>query len=192
MLVLYPVAVLTSFLSGGFKQSITLLFLGFWYNDCGGADRNCVLRNLINGAGFICYTSGAMEVAYGSTVPLNGPLLRWFAIIGTTVASTVQTQDMYDQAGDSVRHRQTVPLVLGDAMSRWTIAVPVVIWSCVCPWLWGCGYGYIAPISLGSMITYRVLAKRSVVEDKMTFRVWNAWMIAVYLLPLIRFTRPAS
>jgi len=135
MLVLYPVAVLTNFLSGGLKQSIMLLLLGFWYNDCGGADRNCLLRNPINGAGFICYTSGAMEVAYGSAIPLSGPLLRWSAVVGATVASTVQTQDMYDQAGDSVRHRQTIPSFLDDAMGRWTIAIPVVMWSWVCPWL---------------------------------------------------------
>ena len=32
-------------------------------------------------------------------------------------------------AGDRARNRRTLPLVLGDWIARWTIAVPVMIWS---------------------------------------------------------------
>ena len=187
MLVLYPIAIAASFRLGGLNQSIMLIFLGYWYNDCGGADKNCILRNTINGAGFICYTSGAMEVAYRSPIRFTMPLVQWFVIIGVVVSTTVHTQDMYDQAGDSARHRRTVPLVVGDLKSRWTIAVSVIFWSWFCPWFWGDRYGYIAPILLGTAITHRTLARTSVKEDKNTFKLWNLWMVALYSLPLLHF-----
>ena len=189
MLLLYPVALLTSsFLTGGARQSMALIALGYWYNDLKGGDSSPITRNFINACGFISYISGAMEVALGTHIktPFTSTLLpQWFLIIGAIVFTTVHTQDMYDQAGDSLRSRRTVPLVIGDAASRWTIAVPMLVWSTLVPWYWRVSvYGYIVPVVMGLSVAYRTLMKRSVENDERTFRIWNAWLVTLYLLPL--------
>ena len=136
MFALYPTAFMVSVYVGGLKQSTTLILLGFWYNDRGGSDTSCVGRNFINACGFICYSSGAMEVALGFPLPLEPQLIQWFLIIGGVVFSTVQTQDTYDQIGDSLRGRRTVSLVIGDGPARWLTAAFVSFWCLVCPWYW--------------------------------------------------------
>ncbi|KUI72061.1 hypothetical protein VM1G_11830 [Cytospora mali] len=102
--------------NGGLRQGICLVFLGTWYNNFGGADHHPVLRNTINALGYSCFTSGAMEVALAAPLPLSttGPFSRWFAILAGIILTTVHTQDMYDQEGDAIRNRRTMPLVVGD------------------------------------------------------------------------------
>ena len=174
---------------GGLKHFFILIFLDCCYNAWNGADSSCIIRNLINACGFVCYTSGAMEVALGSQLSPKPTLVTWFAIIAAIIFSTVQTQDMYDQAGDSLRGRQTVPLVIGDNLSRWSIAIPMLSWSWFVPWFWSANYaGYTAPAALGAAVAYRTLTKRTINDDKSTFRLWNAWLVSLYILPLVSFS----
>ena len=189
MFTLYPLAGLTSLYTGGFRQSIALMVLGCWYNDCGGADTSCIIRNFINACGFVCYSSGAMEVALGYVLPWQTPLFQWFFIIGAVVFSTVQTQDFGDQAGDKLRGRKTVPLVAGDDTARWITVVPIIFWSICCPLYWKPHGGFSAAFTLiGCLIGLRYLKKRSVSDDKKTFRLWNLWMVFMYSLPLLKYT----
>lgn len=60
---LYPAAFAISLKFGGMKQCLALIVLRYWYNDRGGADRSCIVRNLIYAFGFICSASRATEVA---------------------------------------------------------------------------------------------------------------------------------
>ena len=187
MFMLYPIAGLTSWYAGGIRQCIALMVLGYWYNDCGGADTSCVIRNLINACGFICYSSGAMEVALGYPLPWQPQLAHWFFIIGAVITTTVQTQDFYDQAGDKLRGRQTVPLVAGDAPARWMTVILMGFWCIICPLYWNLHYAIgIIFTSLGSLIILRCLTKRSVSDDKKTFRLWNVWVVFMYSLPLMK------
>ena len=189
MLILYPIAIEYSHVFGGFRQCLTLLALGIWYNDLGGADYNPVVRNLINAGGFICYTSGAMEVAYGATLPLgiSSPLLFWMLMIGCVVVTSVHSQDICDQEGDSIHGRRTVPLVIGDGASRVTVALAVLFWSFVVPWYWTSRpLGYALPLGLGSVVACRTWSKRKVGEDKLTFKLWNLWLVNLYILPFTR------
>jgi 4-hydroxybenzoate polyprenyltransferase len=188
MLVLYPVACLVSALLGGLRQCLALIVLGFCYNDLGFADRSCITRNLINGVGFVCYASGAVEVALGITLSFQQQaFMRWLAVISVVVFSTIQMMDMYDQEGDGLRGRKTVPLVMGDGLARWLTAAPMAFWSVFCPWYWE-----LQPIPsaafgvLGVAILTRTLTKRSVKDDKRTFWAWNIWMAFLYTLPLIK------
>ena len=125
--------------TGGIRHCVALIWLGVWYNNWGGADKNPVIRNVINGLGFTCFASGAMEVALGgSFLPLH-PLdwsCRWLLVVIGIIFSTVQLQDMSDQAGDARRGRRTVPLVWGDTAARWTIAIPMLGWGIWCPMFW--------------------------------------------------------
>jgi 4-hydroxybenzoate polyprenyltransferase len=199
MLTLYAIAIVVSFLLDNLGQCLSLIALGYWYNDLRGGDVSCLVRNLINGFGFICFSSGAMQVAIGGG-PLGWAGLNedsspsaiqllgwWFAVIAGIVLTTVQTQDMYDQRGDASRNRKTVPLVMGDGPARWSIAIPMVVWCYAVPWLWSSSaLGYVAPVSLGLTVAVRTLRVRTEEGDKTTFLIWNLWMVAVYLLPLIK------
>ncbi len=133
--ILYPLAVCVSAFLGGLKQSLALICFGHCYNDRGGADVNFLVRNIINAAGFISFAFGATDVLLGGSVPLAMSLARWVATIGFVVVTTVQVQDMADQAGDDARERRTLPLTIGDGVARWVIACAVLAWSWLCPWL---------------------------------------------------------
>lgn len=133
MLTFYVTAQVYSLLyGGGYRQSLGLVLLGTWYNNFGGSDQHPVVRNLISALGYLCFTSGALEAALGGT-PLpfrTAPrLTRWLLVIAGIILSTVHAQDMYDQEGDAKRGRRTVPLVIGDAPARWTIAIPMLVWG---------------------------------------------------------------
>ena len=187
MLATYPFAVAISFLFGGLAQCLTLIVLGIWYNDLGGADKSCIIRNLINAGGFMCYNSGALEVMTGIPVTRSWTLTIWLVIIGAIVFTTVHTQDMYDQAGDSEKGRKSVPLVIGDSLARRSIAIPVAFWSFLCPAFWNVGVlAGALPCVLGLWIGMRSLLKRGVEQDKTTFRLWNLWLTVLYTLPLIK------
>lgn len=158
MLAFYLIAVLSSLYLGGIWQCITLLGLGYWYNDLKGADSSCITRNFINACGYICFTSGSLEAASDCSVAFWKPVAyQWLFIIGLVVLTTIQSQDMHDQAGDSLRKRWTVPLVVGDSAARWTIMVPIGIWSWFCPAFWQIGVeGFVTPIILGFIIMWRI------------------------------------
>ena len=188
MLVLYSAAFIFSLSFGGIKQRVALMWLGFWYNDLRGADTSCIVRNFINGFGYICYTSGALEVISNvSNISLQPVSMHWFLMIGAVIFTTIHSQDMYDQSGDSLKGRCTVPLVIGDVKARWTIAIPVLLWSAVCPTFWGLGWdGYVFPMSLAVVIARRIIWQVEVEEDKRTFLIYNLWVTSLYLLPLIK------
>ena len=94
---------------------------------------------------------------------------------------------MYDQEGDALRGRKTVPLVVGDAKARWLIAVPMLVCCWLCPWLWASSPSrYVAPVAPGLLVVVRSLTRRSQSEDKNTFRIWNLWLVLLYMLPILK------
>lgn len=95
LLAAVPLGILITFYTGGMEETIVMNTLEYMYNDLGGADENFVVRNLINAAGFICYSAGATRVACGhDQYTLNEKAYQWLAIIGGIVFSTLQMQDM--------------------------------------------------------------------------------------------------
>lgn len=188
MLLCYCLAFLSSLILGGKYQCIALIGLGYWYNELRGADSSWVIRNLINGFGYICFTSGALEVILGSdTVSLGSPACQWLTMVGTVVFTTIQSQDMADQAGDALRKRLTAPLVMGDLAARWTIAAFVGVWSLVCPLFWDVLAPYsTASVVLGVVVASRFLLYRDAEADKKSALIYNLWIVSLYFLPLIR------
>ncbi|MCJ1461162.1 hypothetical protein MMC28_011544, partial [Mycoblastus sanguinarius] len=175
----YSVALIVSINLDCAVPCLTLIALGWIYNDLGGADYSCLVRNFINAAGFTCFASGATVVASGR-VMLTCAAYKWFAMIVAIVFSTVQMQDMPDQEGDSVRGRKTVPLVIGDREARWTVAAPVAFWSVLAPAFWKVSFvGFGIPLLLGIVVTKRVMVNCTVREDKLTFKLWNLWMVSL-------------
>jgi 4-hydroxybenzoate polyprenyltransferase len=188
MLLFYACAILLSSYLGGLGQCITLIGLGYWYNDLKGADASCIIRNFINACGYICFTSGALEVISGRSIAsFDSKAFQWLMIIGTVVFTTIQSQDMPDQAGDSLRDRKTVPLVIGDKAARISIVIPLAIWSCVCPAFWRIhAGGCVVPVILAAITIGRFLSRRTAEADKVSFRIYNVWIVSIYLLPLFK------
>lgn len=81
----------------------------------------------------------------------------------------------------------SVPLVIGDMPTRWSIAILLPIWSLLAPAFWQLDLVvYLLPLTLSALISMRILGKRAVADDKITFRMWNAWILTVYVLPIMR------
>lgn len=164
----------------------------------GGADHSCIVRNLINGMGYISFAPGATEVAIGSSLlpynrvgALDCPELllfwKWVALLITVVITTAHAQDMHDQAGDSVRDRKTVPLVMGDAPARISLMVCTCLWSVVCCLFWEVGaFALVLVGSLAIVVSIRTCALRTAKADKRTFLLWNGWITSVYMLPILK------
>ena len=188
MLALHPTTVATSIFLGAVPQCVSIILLGYLYNDLGGADRSCIIRNALNAVALPCFGSGAtMVILNGSWSSLNDTAYQWFSIISLTYFTTVQIQDMEDQVGDAQRQRCTLPLIIGDRPTRWTIAIPVTAWSFICPSFFEVGIlGFFMPVLAGLYTFFRVLLLRTVDDDKQTFRIWNLWMMILFVLPLFK------
>lgn len=173
---------------GGLTQSVSITLGSYVYNSMGGGD-GCIMRNVLNAGGFVTFASGALEVAISGTPeqplrPMN--MMGWLVVIALVVATTVHSQDMYDQLGDAAIGRRTVPLVIGDRYARWTISTTMAFWSVFCPVYWQAGIaGYLLIGALGMWAGWRTMYRTSVVEDRITFRIYNVWLMSIYSLPLV-------
>lgn len=185
--VLFPMTVGVSLMLGGLYPCLGIHMLSYWYNIRGGGD-TWVFRNFINAGGYLSFIAGAIQVAMSSqTIEYNNTAIKWFALITMIISTTMHTQDLYDQEGDKLRGRKTIPLVFGDVHARYSIAGPVLAWSIFAPAFWGLNLlGFIPPVTMGVIVAMRLLdkSKRGVRDDKRTFKFWNIWIISLYLLPL--------
>lgn len=188
LLVIIPTVYAVTLYLGGVRESVTLMVMTWMYNDLGGADENFITRNLLNALGYMCYSSGSMQVATGhGQHELNERATWWLAIVGAIIFTTLQMQDMPDVEGDAARNRKTIPLIYGDHVARISIAVPVMAWSFICPAFWRLAIlGYIAPLATGGFFTLRLLTLRNVAADGVTWKLWCVWMATIYLLPLCK------
>lgn len=184
LLSLIPSSTFIILMLGGVPETATMLVLTWMYNDLGGADENYVIRNLINAAGFMCHGSGSTAIAAGN-IELASRAYIWLAMIGGVVFSTLQVQDIPDMEGDAARGRRTLPLVHGQRVGRWSVAVPVGIWSLLCPAFWGAELlGYVLPVAVGGLVVIRTLTLRNVTQDHNTYKIWCLWLTILYALPL--------
>ncbi|KAI1733401.1 hypothetical protein F4680DRAFT_463178 [Xylaria scruposa] len=204
MVTFYFVAGVTSWHSGGFTWSIYLFICGTWYNNMGGADVNAFVRNLINALGYTSFAAGALEIASDAPLRLVRLLVlpklelghvpdleTWIQVLLVIILTTVHTQDMADQKGDALRGRRSLPLQIGDSACRWVTAIFMIFWGSFCPSLWGCRRpGYMISVSLAYIVALRSILFRTVKADKITFKIWNLWILYLYTLPMITESSP--
>ncbi|KAI4088408.1 MAG: hypothetical protein L6R37_008207 [Teloschistes peruensis] len=104
-----------------------ITILGDWlYNDKGAANKNYWARNATNAAAFFTYGLEATKDAV-SPSRLKFAVYGWLALLALVIASTVQTQNLPDREGDKARGRHTMPLILGELETRWTVAVSAAL-----------------------------------------------------------------
>jgi 4-hydroxybenzoate polyprenyltransferase len=186
MLSAYPLAICVSFRMGGIRQCLALIALGYGYNDLSLADWHWATRNAINGLGFCSFASGALEVTLAEPLSTRHQgMIQWLGIIGAIIVTTVQLQDMADQSGDRLRDRKTLPLSVGDGLTRWLTALFVLAWTLACPRFWDIKSGpEILLGAIGLVLACSTVALRDIEADKRTFRLWNVWLAGIYMLPL--------
>ena len=183
----YAVAIFVSLRLGCPLECVAIMLLGWVYNVMEGGNQSLLARNLINASGYMLFASGTAKVACAySGTKMRQDSLSWLFLLGGVIATTIQFQDLYDQEGDAMRGRRTIPLIAGDRMARLTIIIPVAIWSLACPIFWRLRLlGFIVPVTLGTIITIRLYRYRSVYGDKRSFLIWNAWIMSLYFLPIL-------
>ncbi|MCJ1230010.1 hypothetical protein MMC12_006681 [Toensbergia leucococca] len=184
---LYPVTISASLWLGGLYPCLALHILTYWYNELGGGE-TWLLRNLLNSSGYLSFIAGAIQVAmHSQSLEYTGMALKWFALIAMVISTTMHIQDLYDQEGDRLRDRKTVPLVFGDVRARHSIVIGVMAWSIIGPAVLKQNIlGFMPTVAMGAIVATRLLdeSKRSVSDDKRTFKLWSLWIISLYLLPL--------
>ncbi|ETS74339.1 hypothetical protein PFICI_14205 [Pestalotiopsis fici W106-1] len=175
-------------------EAIGLAVLTWLYNDLSGGDEHWVLRNIIIAAAFGLYNMGSLKVAAGLLPGQPGDLTEqghmWILAVSGVILSTMHVQDLKDQEGDQARNRHSAPLVLGDWICRWTVALPVIFWSLFLPRYWGfstlgvsCG-----TFLMGLWVAFRCMAYSDNKADKRTWEIWALWIVSLYALPWLVYT----
>ena len=188
MVVSYVVSVLGSIYLGGTAECLALVAQGWIYNELGAANDSYLARNLLNATGYMTFAAGAAKVAcIQSGTMMQRGTYSWFGLLGLVVATTIQFQDLYDQQGDRARGRRTIPLIAGDGIARFSVGLPVAVWSLLCPAFWRLdARGFVLPTLLGAVVIFRMSRYKGVCADKTSFKLWNAWIVVLYLLPFVK------
>ena len=170
----------------GVEQETGLNFILVWlYNDLRGGDE--IIRDAILAIAYGIYNLASLRIAIGKEGVVTERGWAWIAIVSGIILTTMQVQDLKDQEGDRTRGRKTAPLVLGETVSRWFIAVSHLVWSLVCSAFWQPGpLGWLPSAVLSTYIALRVVQKREPREDVKTWKLWCLWLIMFYFLPVIR------
>jgi 4-hydroxybenzoate polyprenyltransferase len=166
------------------------ILTGTWvYNDLKASEDGMLLRNAIVALAFGTYNWTSVKVAIGgggdSPAAITNAGFSWVLMNAAVIFTTVHMQDLPDVAGDRTRGRRTIPLLLGQLVARWSLAVLIFLWGPVYTMFWGKILTGIPAISLGTYVAWRVLRHRdSPVDDRWTWQLWCTWTAALSLLPL--------
>lgn len=187
LLVVIPLALGVSWYLETVSETAMLIILNYMYNDMEGADEHFVIRNLFNVLGHFHFEVGALRIAYGPQAALNTTAYIWLVIIGAVLFSTISVQDLKDQKGDKLRGRKSLPLVLGDLFTRWTVVLFVLLWSMVCPLFFQAAWWtYIGTVAVGIWVAATVIQPKDVSNDKLAFKRWSVWVMTLYSLPFTK------
>ncbi|RCI09639.1 hypothetical protein L249_4163 [Ophiocordyceps polyrhachis-furcata BCC 54312] len=185
MFVSVPLTLALSHWLGTGQQAMAIHVLIWLYNDLKGME-DFVMREVLLAAAFALFNGGSLQLALGSQSRVGRTGLAWIAVVSGIILTTIQVQDLKDQAGDRLRGRKTVPLVLGERLSRGSIAVLVCVWSLVCGRFWALSATSTAMLLLlAGLVAWRVLARRGRREDLRNWHLWCVWLMCVYALPVI-------
>ncbi|GKT46424.1 fumagillin beta-trans-bergamotene synthase af520 [Colletotrichum spaethianum] len=182
----YPYRLGAELRPGRLEGGVFILILTWLYNDLRGGDE--LVRDLIIAVAYGLFNTASLKIAIGgdaeATITNEG--YAWASIISAVILTTMQVQDLKDQAGDRGRGRATVPLFFGDKASRLSLAVLVPFWSCVCVHVWHIrSWAVLLPTLSGVMVVVGVLRRRTPETDSWAWKLWCLWTICLYSLPLV-------
>lgn len=194
------------------REGLYIQVGSYAYNDLRGGDT--MARDILIAIAFSLFNTASLRIVAGSAslgltypagtqpedsilrlpqVPglVSGPRLsptgyNWVALVSVVILTTMQVQDLKDQAGDRLRSRWTVPLALGDWTSRVSLALLIPFWTGFSAWVWwprGHWTIILPPVLIGAIVALRVITKRSPKADSNTWKLWCLWGVGLYYLP---------
>lgn len=92
-----------------------------------GGSKEMFSSNFISACGILFFASGAMEVALRKSLPLSTPLVSWLLVVWCVIFTTIQIQDLPNQAKDRLCRRKTLPIEFGDFTTRCITAFFIAI-----------------------------------------------------------------
>jgi 4-hydroxybenzoate polyprenyltransferase len=186
-LVLLPITLVLGYSTGVWKESVILCVFQHVYNDLHGCDAHFLLRNALIAAGYALYSviSFKMLIAPGHALKPEG--WHWIAVVTAVMFTTQHICDIKDGDGDRSRGRRSAPIVLGDGICRWSVALPVLLCSVACPAFFDLGIkSYVFTMGLGGLVAARTVVLRDVESDRVTWKVWALWTCGLFVLPVIK------
>lgn len=184
-LALVPVVLGLSWWTGVWHETLMLLAMQWMYNDLRGCDESLLLRNGLIAVGYGLYSAIALRILVGRTNNLTLAGYQWLAIVTLVMLTTQHICDIKDARGDALRGRRSAPIVLGDALCRWSVALPVLLCSALCPAFFRLGaVSYVFTLSFGLLVAGRTLLLRDLRSDKLTWKLWALWTCSLFVLPL--------
>lgn len=181
MLITIPLVLAVSALLEVATESAFIMILTWLYNDLRGGDE--IIRDGIIACGYALYLTGSLRLALGPDVQVTEHGYQWISMMCGIILMTMQVQDLKDQTGDRTRGRKTLPLVLGDTISRWSIAGSILLWSLSCSHYWRMSlWGYALPMLTGLGVAFHVVSGS---HDAWAWRFWCVWQVVVYALPCL-------
>lgn len=194
ILAIIPLSLCLNYYLNVWVQGISIHLITWLYNELGGSDEAFYIRDFYIAAAFAMHNSGSLKIAagcypvgaYKDSCDLNRSGFIWTGIISAVIFTTMQVQDLKDQEGDRLRERKTVVLLLGEHVSRSSIAFFIIFWSLVCGYFWGSRPWNVALPLLPALLVARKVMKMgcSQVEDRKTWQLWCLWLMFLYALPL--------
>ncbi|KAI0896943.1 UbiA prenyltransferase family-domain-containing protein [Annulohypoxylon nitens] len=189
ILILLPAVLMMNYILGAWQQGVFILILTWSYNDLQGGDE-AFIREIIIAIAYGLFNSGSLIVAVGAKTSLSALGIAWTAIVSSVILTTMQVQDLKDQAGDKLRGRRTIALFLGEKFSRVSIAFFVCFWSCVSAYFWTLGPIALCCIAVvATIVAVRVIFVNSQKGDARTWRLWCLWHASLYTLPVVMLRR---
>jgi 4-hydroxybenzoate polyprenyltransferase len=190
------VLLLNYYILGAWEEMAVMYAVMYLYNDLKLGDNFFWKNFLIATAGNGVYNAGSLRIVSGIAresyfqcggLIMTPTAIKWIALISSAVIITMHSQDLRDLEGDRARDRRTLPIVFGEAFARWTVAVPVMLFSIAAAWCWEAGIiGYAGICLPGAVVAYRVILLRDNKSDRRTYTLWAVWMMALYVQPLLR------
>ncbi|KAI0108736.1 UbiA prenyltransferase family-domain-containing protein [Hypoxylon sp. NC0597] len=181
-----------SFLLDAWIPSVTLMTMVWLYNDLEANSAGPWQRGGLNAAGMTCFSWGAVTVLLSDHIndEAKKMLQNWYILMAAAITTTIHAQDFMDITGDKARDRKTMPLLYGEALSRWSLAIFLVSWSLVCLNFWHVNAGTIQGVilAIAACAATLVTMKRGQECDKWVWRLWCLWVTVLYMLPLFGST----
>ncbi|KAI9657687.1 MAG: hypothetical protein M1821_002863 [Bathelium mastoideum] len=179
-----PLVLFLNYLNGTALETGLGFVYNWIYDDLGGADE--LTRDILLAIVLGVWNIGSLRATIGPQAEITRQGYVWIALLSAVILTTAQAQDLKDQEGDKTRGRKNIPLVFGDAFSRWSIAIGVIVWSFICLAFWGFDFlAVLSTFSLAGTTAYRFLWLRNTKADKTSWKWWCLWMTNLYALPLI-------
>lgn len=157
------------------------------YNDLKASYDGWIQRNLIAALAFWVYSRSSLKVAIGggSSDAVITPIGQlWVLVISEAIMTTTHVQDPKYVLGDKSRGRETAPVLLGERITKWSLAIPIFLWSPICALFWGEWIASIPAIIIGFCVSYRCIPRSGKDEDKWAWQVWCCWTAFLSLMPL--------